>query len=647
MKNIKLYILFLLTISLGININAQKESDYYKISSVPIPENVELEAGGLAFNDKGQLGVTTRRGELWLIDKPESNQPKFTRFAAGLHEPLGLAFKDGSFYFAQRGELTKATDENGDGRGDLFETIYNWPLVANYHEYAYGPLILDDGNMLINLNLGWVGRGASLSKWSGWMLMISPEGKMTPIATGMRSPAGLGKNAAGDIFYSENQGDWVGSGRMSHVEKGDFLGHPEGLKWSSEPGSPITLKMEDITDIEEQTLYEYSKKEPALKAPSVWFPHTLMGISTSAISVIEDGFGPFTNQLFVADQGHSKIMRVFQEKINGEYQGICFPFVEGFDSGLLRLEWGPNNTLYGGQTNRGWASTGKKKYALQRLNWTGKTPFEMKTVKAKSDGFEITFTEPVDRRTAANPESYEISDFNYKYHHFYGSEAIRVEERAVFKVNVAQDGLSAHLAIEGMREGYVYEIKAAGVKNIKGQGLLHDFGYYTLNNIPGKEAASEDHSQHTAAAASAQEIDYKTRKRVTEMPGSWLNGPDQTITITAIAGMKYDTKEVTVKAGSKLKIELNNPDDMMHNFVITQPNAATKVGDLAMELGLKGQSKAYVPDSDLVLAHTTLLRPGSADIIYFQVPSEPGDYEFVCTFPAHAATMRGILKVVE
>lgn len=642
----KIYLSTFLLLLLTTFVTAQKESDYYKISTVPIPENVHLEVGGLAFNAKGQLGVTTRRGELWLIDKPETNQPQFIRFAAGLHEPLGLAWRDGSFYFSQRGELTKVTDENGDGRGDLFESIYNWPLAANYHEYAYGPLILDDGNMLINLNLGWVGRGASLSKWSGWMLMISPDGNMTPIATGMRSPAGLGKNAAGDIFYSENQGDWVGSGRMSHVEKGDFLGHPEGLKWTSEPGSPLTLKMEDITDDEEQTLYEYSKKQPALKPPSVWFPHTLMGISTSAILAIEDNFGPFTDQLFVADQGHSKIMRVFQEKINGEYQGICFPFVEGFGSGVLRLEWAPNQTLYVGGTNRGWASTGKQKYALERLKWTGKVPFEMKAVKAKSDGFEIEFTQPVDRRTAANPDSYEISDFNYKYHHFYGSEAIRVEERTVFKVKVAQDGLSAHLSIEGMRPGYVYEIKAEGVKNTKGQSLLHDFGYYTLNNIPGMDAASKDHSHH-AAATSEQEIDYKTPKRVTEMPGSWLNGPDQTVKITAIAGMKYDTKEITVKAGSKLKIELDNPDDMMHNFVITQPNSATKVGDLAMELGLKGQSKAYVPDSDLVLAHTTLLRPGSADVIYFQVPAEPGDYEFVCTFPAHAATMRGILKVVK
>ena len=643
----KLYIPFLFTLFSLTALNGQKEADYYKITNVPIPDGVELEAGGLAFNDKGQLGVTTRRGELWLIDNPETNQSKFTRFAAGLHEPLGLAYRDGSFYFAQRGELTKVTDENGDGRGDLFESIYNWPLAANYHEYAYGPLILEDGNMLINLNLGWVGRGASLSKWSGWMLMISPEGKMIPIATGMRSPAGLGQNAAGDIFYSENQGDWVGSGRMSHVEKGDFLGHPEGLKWTNEPNSPLTLKMEDITDGVEQTLYEYAKKQPALKPPSVWFPHTLMGISTSAIIPIEANFGPFTDQLFVADQGHSKIMRVFQEKIDGVYQGICFPFVEGFASGVLRLEWGPNQTLYAGQTNRGWASTGKKKYALERLKWTGKTPFEMKAVRAMSDGFEIEFTQPVDRRTAANPESYTISDFNYKYHHFYGSEAIHVEERTVFKVNVSQDGLKAHLLVEGMREGYVYEIKVPGVKNTKGQPLLHNFGYYTLNNIPGNEAITIDHNTHASETPMAEIAEYKSPKRITKMPGSWLNGPDQTVKITAIAGMKYDTKEITVKAGSKLKIELDNPDDMMHNLVITVPDAATQVGVLAEKLGLKGQSKAYVPDSDLVLAHTTLLRPGSADVIYFQVPTKLGNYEFVCTFPAHAATMRGILKVVE
>jgi len=435
------------------------ESEYYKISTVPIPKDVILEVGGLAFDDEGKLGATTRRGELWTIANPESSRPTFKRFAQGLHEPLGLAYTNGSFFLAQRGELTKVTDVNGDGVGDRFDNIFNWDISGNYHEYAYGPKFLPDGDMLITLNLGWIGRGASLSKWGGWMMQISQAGEVTPIATGMRSPAGFGFNKNGDVFYTENQGDWVGSGRMTHIEKGDFVGHPEGLKWSGEEGSTVKLTMADITDDAPSTLYDYAQTTKGLKPPSVWFPHTLMGISTSDIAVIPDNWGPYEGQLLVGDQGHSKIMRVYQEEVNGVYQGICFPFKEGFSSGLLRMIWGPKNTMYVGMTSRGWAATGKAPYGLQRLNWTGKTPFEMKAVNIMSDGFNIEFTEAVDRRSAANPDNYNITDFSFNYHHWYGSKPINQEERTVYKVEVAQDNMSARLYIEGLRLGYVNEIK--------------------------------------------------------------------------------------------------------------------------------------------------------------------------------------------
>ncbi|MDH3649101.1 MAG: auracyanin family protein, partial [Saprospiraceae bacterium] len=427
------------------------EKEYYQITTVPIPSDIVLEAGGIAFDADGNLGVCTRRGELWMIADPASTNPRYSRYAHGLHEPLMLAYRDGSYYTTQRGELTKLTDRDSDGRADHYESIYSWDLVGNYHEYSYGPVFLPDGTMLVTLNLGWVGRGASLSKWRGWMLQITPEGDMTPIATGMRSPAGFGLNAAGDIFYTENQGDWVGSGRMTHIEKGDFVGHPEGLKWSGEKGSPLNLTMEDIDDTEGVSLYDYQEIYPEVKPPSVWFPHTLMGISTSDMIVIPPGFGPFDGQLLVGDQGHSKLMRVYQEKVNGVYQGACFGFREGFSSGLLRMAWGPENTLYVGMTNRGWASTGKEPFGLQRLHWTGKNPFEVQSINVQSNGFLLTFTQPVDRMTAANPESYEITDFTYKYHHLYGSPVIDQQTRTVYKVEVAQDGKSATLHVEGLR----------------------------------------------------------------------------------------------------------------------------------------------------------------------------------------------------
>ena len=621
---------------------AAQESAYYNITSVPIPSDIKLEVGGVAFDDEGRLAVSTRRGEVWVIDNPNSDNPTYTRFAHGLHEPLGLAYKDGAYYLAQRGELTKLIDTDGNGKADQYETIYSWDLVGNYHEYSYGPVFLPNGNMLVTLNLGWVGRGASLSKWRGWMLEITPDGKMTPIATGMRSPAGFGLNTQGDVFYTENQGDWVGSGRMTHIKKGDFVGHPEGLKWTDEPESPLKLGMYDIKDTVETTLYEYAKKQSELKPPSVWFPHTLMGISTSDMAVIPEDFGPFAGQLLVGDQGHSKIMRVFQEKVKDTYQGACFGFKEGFSSGLLRFKWSDDKKLYVGMTNRGWASRGKSPYGLQRLEWTGETPFEMKAIRVQSNGFEIEFTEPVDRRTAANPDAYKITDFNYKYHHLYGSPPIMQEERTVFKVEMAQDGKKARLFVEGLREGFICEVEASGVRNQSGQPILHPTAYYTINYLPDGERIEAEEHQHGAMTA----VDIKSSKRVIEMPEEWLEGPDQVVEIGTKPGLKYDKEKITVKTGSKVKLIFNNPDDMTHNLVIVQPNTADAIGKAALDLGLKGAEMGYVPESTQVIAHTNLLMPNSSDTIYFNAPSKPGIYQYVCTFPGHAQVMRGILEVV-
>ena len=176
-KLLKIYLLISLAVfpSLlcqGQQSQAERESRYYTISPVPIPDSIPLEVGGLAFNDKGQLAVATRHGKIWLIDHPQSRHPIYTLFASGLHEALGLAFYKGAYYAAQRGELTRITDENHDGKADLFQTVYAWPLSGNYHEYSYGPLILPDGSMIVTLNLGWTTHMESLAKWRGWMLKI-------------------------------------------------------------------------------------------------------------------------------------------------------------------------------------------------------------------------------------------------------------------------------------------------------------------------------------------------------------------------------------------------------------------------------------------------------------------------------------------
>lgn len=630
-----------------------KERAFYSVTDVPLGP-VLLEVGGMAFLPDGRLAVCTRRGEIWLIEDPyqkKSKTPKFTRFARGLHEPLGLAYHEGSLYVNQRAELTKITDTNKDDQADLFETICAWPLSGNYHEYAYGPLFLPNGDMLVTLNLSWVGRGESLVKWRGWMMRVTPDGKVIPHAAGMRSPAGFGFNDAGDVFFAENQGDWISSGKITHIEAGDFATHPASLRWADEEGSPLKgLRRDQFAD-SIGLLHEFGKTIPHFKEPSVIFPHTLMGISTADITSVPDGFGPFKGQLLVGDQGHSKVMRAYLEKVNGKYQGACFPFLEGFSSGILRLVWGTDHSLFVGMTSRGWAATGQAEYGLQRVDWKGKTPFEMQAMKATPNGFELVFTKPVNRKQAEDVKLYTITGFTYSYHKKYGSPVIDQKTCAVLKAEVAQDGLSVRLYVDGLREGYVHQLNVKDLKTASGEGLLHDVAYYTLNAIP--QGTEEDkkvmqsmaHAGHHAAVADAKGgCGRVPAKTVTTMPASWTKGADIEISMGTKPGLKFDKELFEVPEGSRVKLIFNNNDDMLHNLLITKKGQGEAVGRKALELGLDGASLGYIPDTDDLLFATCLLQPETSQAIYFIAP-KAGDYPYICSYPGHFLAMKGIMRV--
>ena len=642
----------------------KSEDDYYRIITIPVPENVKLEIGGLAVLPDGRVAASTRRGEVWMIGNPYlkgDGKPSFSRFASGLHEPLGLLYRGKDFLISQRGEVTRLEDTDNDGVADVYDSFARWPLSGNYHQYSYGPVRMPNGEMLVTLNLDWIGKGASQSKWRGWMLKLGEDGKLTPWATGLRSPSGFG-SYQGDIFYTENQGDWVGSGRMTNLEKGDFAGNPAGLRWSGEEGSPVKLKPQDIPDTGEP-IYDVSKRVPGIKPPAIWFPHTILGISTSDFKedVTKGSFGPFEGQMFVGDQGHSIITRVDMEKVNGVWQGAVFAFREGFMSGILRLEWGLDGSLFVGQTSRGWSATGKEEFGLQRLVWTGKTPFEMKNIRSTPDGFDITFTSPIDKKTAADAASYKLNSFTYKYHHTYGSPIINTAEVSLKGIIVSEDGLKVRLVVDpaSLKKGYIHEIKAEGVKSTSGESIVHPTGYYTLNEIA-KGALSNsgqftttvknepvDHSAHAAMSGSTPATTAPSAKRVTDMPASWTNGPDQVITIGTVPGLKFDISEIQIKAGNKIKVVFNNNDDMLHNLVITKPGQANAVGEAGLNLGLKGSEMNYVPKNDNVLFHTNIVEPEKSESIYFVAPAQAGTYQFVCTFPGHYSLMQGKLKVVK
>ncbi|MEZ4969938.1 MAG: plastocyanin/azurin family copper-binding protein [Flavobacteriaceae bacterium] len=658
-----------------------EEAKYYRIATVAIPDSIKLEVSGMAELPDQRLAVSTRMGELWIIGNAameNGSKPIFKLFASGLHTPLGLAYRDNAFYVAQRAELTKITDTDGDDIGDDFETITTWPLSGNYCEYNHGPILPPDGNFYINFNLGDNGMGAnsepfygemgSHAAWRGWMVQITPEGKLNPFAAGLRSPAGIGVNSDGDVFYTENQGGWVGTGYLSHVEKGDFFGHPSSLKSANLPGSTIKIDTSQVPR-DKPLLHEMVDRLPGFKMPSVRFPHGILGTSlTGFVPDTTNGrFGPFTDQLFVGDEGQANIMRVFLEKVNGAYQGAVFPFKKGFESGILRMNWASDNSIYVGMSDRGWHSSGPKRYGLQRLVWTGEIPFEIKTIKAQSDGFELEFTMPINNKTAIDPNNYQITSFDYAYQQKYGSDLYEKKEGKIKAIKISNNGKNVRFILDELRKGFIYEIKCSGIRSAQGDPLLHDFGFYSLNNVPiGNPLTLDDSVIQFHEKKKEENIVKKTPKRQVDkqinnqsllpkksslkknqnsVPADWVKGPDMTITIGVKPGLKYDLESFTIKPNAKVKLELVNTDDMQHNLVGTLPKSADKVGKTALSLGIDGTAKNWVPDLKEILFHTKIVQPGATEVIYFVAPSTEGDYEYVCTYPGHYMSMRGTMKV--
>ena len=264
------------------------------------------------------------------------------------------------------------------------------------------------------------------------------------------------------------------------------MGHPVGFKWYAlaEKKGMATPPQEPKSG---SRFHIEAAKIPQYVPPVALLPHEKVGQSASGFDYDHtDGkFGPFKNHLFVGDQHHSNLTRVVLERIDGRYQGVAIPFRSGFSSGIVPVFQAPDGSIFAGGTNRGWGSVGPKEYALERVVWTGKTPFELLDMKVKPDGFDLSFTAPVDKTSAADVKSYAMRTWTYIFQAEYGSPEVDKTTPTIKSATVSDDALHVRLVVDGLQVGSIHELKLPGVRTAAGnQSLLHPIAYYTLWKIP-------------------------------------------------------------------------------------------------------------------------------------------------------------------
>lgn len=465
----------------------EAEARFSTIEDLPEPSSGDaLEVGCLQVLPGDRLAVGTRRGVILIahhVSSPDPRKITWTVFARGLFEPLGLQWREAeqALYVIQKTEFTRLLDRDGDGRADRFETVTDrWSFSGNYHEFAFGAPQNADGSTWLTLCL--TGSSTSPNRWRGWAMLVGTDGSITPAASGIRSPGGMGQDASGATYYCDNQGFWNGTSSVKELKRGGFLGAATGNRWYADaPG----MGPQPVDPQPKSRIVTELARIPTFIPPAVLFPHGIIGQSPTQIICDRTGAtGPFKDQLFVAEQTFSQIQRVIIERVNGVAQGTVIPYRSGFGVGCIGLQLLGDGTMYVGGSSRGWGSRGRKPWGLQRLRPTGAVPFEIATVTTTTGGFRVTFTAPVEAASLRNPDSYRLAGWTYIYQDGYGSPQVDRITPKLTAVEPASDGRSVLLKVEGCQAGHVHELNLEGLRAADGAPLLHPVAYTTINEFP-------------------------------------------------------------------------------------------------------------------------------------------------------------------
>jgi len=457
--------------------------------------NQLFEPTGIAVAKDGTIVLATRTAGVWRI-----RDDKWTLFAEGTYECLGVWIEDDKgdkIVIMQKPELTRMRDSNGDGRADIIETVCDdYGFHGNYHEYAHGPVRDAEGNYYFALNLShggnertsWRAGGpfmGSMGGYRGWACRVTPQGKFEPFARGLRSPAGLGVDPEGRIWYAENQGEYVGSSKVVPLEKGAFYGHLSGL---------VTLEGKMKPDSPE---LKFDKWKNKIRKGAVWLPHGKLANSPGHPTWDQTGgmFGVYGKQMFIGDQTLSTLLRVSTEQVGGSDQGCVIPFARGLASGVMRPVFLPDGSLLIGQTGRGWGARGGNQDGLQRIVYDGKTKAaDFHHVNAAKSGFMIHFTEPVSASVNEDQlaAALKVRSWYYANTGRYGSPEHDQRDDVIERVHLDSDRTSALVVMKDFGRGdqgwvdRIFYLHIPDTKGLFGSAPVwnHLECYFTLRALP-------------------------------------------------------------------------------------------------------------------------------------------------------------------
>lgn len=442
----------------------------YRAVRFPMPKTVAgedlLMPGAVAVDRRSDrlFVASIKRGEIFTLDEAPDLDPAKARFRdwAGVtfQDALSMHHDGQALRVLHRRNLTRIEDGDGDGIPDRFEREVALPhSVQNAYDWGYGLVREPAGTYIASFaphaNQRMLGSGAAVRLTPG-----NGEGRIEEVAWGYRNPVGWSAGPDGEVFFTDNQGEWVATSKVGHLVPGSYNGYP----------NPAQLRLTNH-----------------VRAPAtVWVPYD-WARSINGIAWDDSGgkFGPFAGQLILAElMNGGALVRANVERVNGVYQGACFPFWGQGLLGPLVLSFDSRGRLYvGSLTMPGWMGQ-PDRGAVFRIEFTGETPFEMHSIQVRPDSFRVRLTRAASIESLSSTSSWTLQRYRYEYTGAYGSPELDRTPEEVIRVKADADGLGVELQLRELKPGWVYSIRGAGVRSMGGEPLLNATGVYTLNEVP-------------------------------------------------------------------------------------------------------------------------------------------------------------------
>ena len=411
------------------------------------PHGSRMRTGAFDFFTDGRAAVSTWNGDVWVVSGIDAGLERleWRRFATGLFDPLGLRIVGDVVHVHGRDGITRLHDDDGDGEADRYECFNNDVLITPaFHEFAFDLQTDAEGNF-------YFGKGAPVKPGGrgfmpivphhGTILRLTRDGsRLEPIATGLRAPNGIGVSPDGVVTSGDNEGTWMPRCR---------------LNWITRPGYYAGVR-------------DTAHRSPVPELPDLplcWLPMDVDNSSGGQVWVPQDGpWRELAGRLLHLSYGTCSVYLVLKEEVDGIVQGGVVRLPAGFSSSCMRARFGADGELYvvGFQ---GWQTSASKEGGFHRVRRTA-APLGVPTALRTCDGgVYLTFAEPLDPETAADPDSYSVEIWNYVYSQNYGSPEVSVlhperkveqgkpnrDALAVTAAALSPDRCTVRLAVDGMR----------------------------------------------------------------------------------------------------------------------------------------------------------------------------------------------------